>query len=109
MITIPTRQQIARVVANDQAMMRALEEIFRSTNINTSDLDGQGVDVGAAAASAGSASAIAIAAADLAALAAMAPAYAPVDGGLSVAPVAVDVDQFGLADVAPATFELIGV
>jgi len=108
MITVPTRQQIARIVGNDQAMMRALEEVFRASNINTSALASQALDGIAAANAAEVAGSVAGSASEAAMFAALSPAAAPGSQGLSVDPaIAVPID-ITMADVAPATGALIG-
>lgn len=108
MITL-TRQQIARIVGNDQAAVRALEAFFQA--VNTDLPNSQAADTleaGAALASANEAAAAAISATNAALLAALSPAFAPVPGGLSIDPALAVFADITLADVAPATGALIG-
>lgn len=121
MITL-TRQQISRIVGNDQVAVRAFEEFFRAINATMPEADtGNSLEGGAALAQANEATVTAFLASDIAMLAALSPmvcppdaglstepAFASVAGGLSVDPAAVMFADITLADVAPATGALIG-
>lgn len=122
MNVIPTRRQIAQFVGNDQATIRALEAFFEAVQITlpASD-DGLAVETGTAVALANEAVAAVLAARKTALLAALAPSFAPINGGLSIDPaiapveaglsadpLAVSSTGITLTDVAPATGALIG-
>lgn len=109
MITL-TRQQIARIVANDQAAVRAFEDFFRAINesLPNADLD-YGLEAGTAGVAANSASEAALSAVNIAILAALAPCFEPASAGLSVDPsFAFAFGGISLADTAPATGVLVG-
>lgn len=108
MITL-TRQQISRIVGNDQAAVRAFEDFFRAVNTDLPDAQSaDGLEAGAAAATANEAVAAAIIARDAALLAALSPAFAHVPGGLSIDPASAVFSDITIADLAPATGALIG-
>lgn len=108
MITL-TRQQIARIVGNDQAAVRAFEAFFQAVNTDLPNSQaGDALEAGAALASANEAAAAAMNANDAASLAALSPAFAPISGGLSIDPASAMFADITIADLAPATGALIG-